>query len=161
MLDIMTTDLPHETYTPRAVKNLGLWKVGDIQFKIYGLLAEGRQVTDDMKIKSRDLIETGALPRAKSFGDSNELGFVIIHPGETGLSISINWWAMGSVLCQHFARYPNYQDDIEDIDTRPAIGCVWELGIVEFETLLWKSTMMGNTPDCSVYLAGRYSYDII
>lgn len=148
---------PHDTYKSRAVETLGLWRVGDTQFKIYGLLAEGRQVTEAMKTKARDLIETGALPRAEVFGASNQLGFVIIHPGDTGLSISIHWWAMGSVLCQHFLRFPEYQDDAEDSIGRPAIGCVWELGLIQFETDLWKSAMMRGAGSPEDYLAVFYN----
>jgi len=39
-----------------------------------------------------------------------------------------------------------------------ALGCVWELGIIEFERLAWIADVIGNPdgPDLDAYLSRRF-----
>lgn len=48
----MSTD-PTEVYHPRAVSNQGVWNIGALQFKIYGLLANDKILSDEMKSKAK------------------------------------------------------------------------------------------------------------
>lgn len=105
-----------------------------------------------MQQTARHFIREDVLPRMTSLGDSNGLGFAIIHPGTTGLSISVHWWAQGSVLCQRFFRQLYGTDTPLDMTERPSIGCVWEMGIIAEETKIWRDTMMAEVPNLQGYL---------
>lgn len=117
-------------------------------------MAKGHLVSESMIATAQTFASTQVVARANAMGDSNELGFVTIHPGELGLSISAHWWVQGCVLCQHFHRQVYGAD--APMDERPVIGCVWELGIVAAEQEAWRTFMMGTRPDADAYLAARF-----
>lgn len=141
-----------ELYRPRKISNRGIWDLGDIQFKIYDLLAEGKTVSDEMIKTAESFLRGDVLMAAQKMGDSNGLGFVIIHPGDLGITIAAHWWAQGSVLCQRIYRH-QYTDALPlDTINRPAIACIWELEIIAAEQIIWCETMMKLQTDKSAYL---------
>lgn len=146
---------------PRAMSNLGIWAIGSLRFKAYGLLARGRVLTSDTISVARRFLETDVAVRVAEMGDSNDLGFVIIHPGDLGVSISAHWWVQGSVLCQHIQR--RLYDAAEPMEsaTRPVIGCVWELTLIGAEQRAWRQTMMNAAPDKTAYLEERPSFNAV
>ncbi len=143
----------HEAYAPRAVSFLGVWSFPGLDLKAYGLSAEDRPVTDVMEKIGRGFVHGDVLSSVNALGDSNGLGFAIIHPGTEGLSIPVHWWTQGSVLCQQFFRQLHGADVPLNMTERPSIGCVWELGIIAEETRIWRDTMMSDAPDKGAYLA--------
>lgn len=146
---------PIEIYKPRMTADRGVWDLGVIQFKVYDLLADGKNVTDEMIETADTFLREEVVPNAEKMGDNNGLGFVIIHPGDLGLTIAAQWWAQGSVLCQRI--YRRKYDDIVPLDTisRPAVACVWELEIITAEQSIWRETMMKPQHDKSAYLKTR------
>lgn len=145
----------HEVYQPRTVSDLGIWTVGPIALKIYGLVATDQEIGEDTQAFARQFLEKDVLKRMEDMGESNGLGFLIIHPGQTGLTISAHWWTYGSVLCQHnFRQFHGSKEPLNTI-TRPVIGCVWELAIINSEQVSWRETMMTQTPNPSAYLDRR------
>lgn len=143
---------PTATYRPRTVAVKGIQRVGPIEIKTYGLSADGRTVTDAMMSTSQHFLEAEVLPRAAATGDSTDLGFVIVHPGELGLSIAAHWWIQGCVLCQHFFRQTYGAQHPTAPNSRPVIGCVWELALINAEQQAWRETMMTGEPDRAAYL---------
>lgn len=146
---------PIEVYRPRAVSDLGIWTVGNLQLKVYGLVAGSRSVNDDMQSIARTFVETQVLERVTAMGECNGMGFVVIHPGELGLTISAHWWVQGSVLCQHNYRKLYDADEAMDTVTRPVVACVWELDLINAEQEAWRKTMMTGSPDPAAYLDAR------
>ncbi len=144
-----------EIYHPRAVSDHGTWIVGLLQFKVYGLLAEDKSITDNMLSKARKFVNDDVLPRVTAEGQDNGLGFVIVHAGDTGVSISAHWWIQGSVLCQHIHRQLYDAENAMDTIARPVIACVWELAIINAEQKAWRKTMMVSDPDRVAYLECR------
>ncbi|WP_210209364.1 MULTISPECIES: hypothetical protein [Ensifer] len=91
-------------------------------------------------------------------GDSNGLGFVIVHPGSLGISISAHWWIQGSVLCQRNYRKLYTASEPMDAARRPAIACVWELALINAEQEAWRKTMMKDEPDPLAYMEERAAF---
>ncbi|MEP6146120.1 MAG: hypothetical protein ABJ201_01815, partial [Nisaea sp.] len=110
---------------------------------------------EDLLSKAEAFLIKDVLPRVAAEGEDNGLGFVILHPGDLGVSISAHWWIQGSVLCQH--KYRNLYDANEPMNTveRPAVACVWELAIINAEQEAWRETMMTRAPDQKAYLERR------
>lgn len=152
---------PLEPYEPRTVSHHGLWVVGDLHFKIYGLLADGQLLEPETFDLARGFLEQDVLNKVAQMGDSNGLGFVILHPGELGLTIAAHWWAQGSVLCQHIYRQQYDADTPLDTVNRPAVACVWELGIIQAEQDIWRATMMCAAPDPDRYRTSRAPFDTV
>lgn len=151
---------PIEVYRPRVISDHGIWDDGIQQFKIYGLLADGKTLSAGMLSEARRFLKVEVLDRVTTMGESNGLGFVIIHPGDLGLSISAHWWVQGSVLCQHIHR--QLYDASEPMDTvaRPVVACVWELALINAEQEAWRQTMMRTTPDRAAYLEARPLFEV-
>ncbi|WP_229884061.1 hypothetical protein [Roseobacter sp. MH60115] len=143
---------PTETHHPRRVEHLGIWSAGALKFKAYSILAEGSAIGDDMVALAQSILLEDVVPRAQHEGESNDLGFVFVHPGALGLTISVHWWCQGSVLCQH--NYRRVYGATAPLDTRdrPVIACVWELALINAEQEAWRATMMGPVPDPQAYL---------
>lgn len=156
----MRTDII-EIYHERSVSQLGDFRTPELAMKLYGLQAHGQEISDMMCEKAKTFISTEVVQRADKMGDSNGLGFAIIHPGDLGLSISAHWWAQGSVLCQHTYR-KQYKDEMPlDTVQRPVVGCVWELTIIDAERRFWSEMMMSDTPDPDAYLATRFIVETV
>ncbi|MCV0424570.1 MAG: hypothetical protein K5905_03780 [Roseibium sp.] len=149
-----------EIYRPRAVSDLGTWAIEPLHFKVYGLLATGKEVTDNMLHTAKQFVGEEVLQRVADMGESNDLGFVIIHPGDIGISIAVHWWAQGSVLCQHIYRKAYGDSAPMDTVSRPVIACVWELALINAEQEAWRSIMMCEAPDRAAYLCARAQFDV-
>ncbi len=143
---------PTEIYQPRMISVRGVWTVGDIRFKIYDLLAEGKTVTKEMIGIAECFLSEEVKSDVEDMGDSNGLGFVIIHPGDLGITIAAQWWAQGSVLCQRIYRRQYDSELPMDTINRPAVACVWELAIIGAEQQIWRETMMSSHPKTTSYL---------
>ena len=143
----------HEIYRPRLLRALGQWPYPELQLKVYGLIADDQSLDQSMQDTARTFIENEVLGAVASTGESDGLGFVIVHPGTLGLSVSAYWWTQGSVLCQRFYRKLYDAKDPLNMASRASIGCVWELGIIDAERQIWIRRMMGEMPDPKGYLA--------
>ncbi|WP_246765009.1 hypothetical protein [Ensifer sp. PDNC004] len=131
-----------EVYRPRDVSILGDWDIGGLKLKAYGLAAVGRHIDDAMVVLAQSFVRQDVISRVAAEGDSNRLGFVIIHAGSLGISISAHWWIQGSVLCQHNYRKLYSASEPTDAARRPVIACVWELALINAEQEAWRETMM-------------------
>ncbi|AMY03606.1 hypothetical protein A4R29_14390 [Mesorhizobium ciceri biovar biserrulae] len=92
-------------------------------------------------------------------GDENGMGFVIIHPGELGVSILAHWWIQGSVLCQHIYRKLYSATEPMDTVKRPVIACVWELALMNAEQEAWRKTMMKGEPNPLGYMGAWADFE--
>ncbi|MXN67364.1 hypothetical protein GR183_20855 [Stappia sp. GBMRC 2046] len=148
-----------EVYCPRGVSNLGQWEIGGLQFKIYGLVAEEKTIDETTVSFAQSFVREEVVPLVEDEGDDNGMGFVIIHPGELGISIAAHWWIQGSVLCQHIYRKQYSASEPMDTVKRPAIACVWELALINAEQEAWRKTMMNSQPSPSAYMAIRADFE--
>lgn len=146
-----------ERYKPRIVSDLGNWGIGPLQVKVYGILADGQALTASIIADARAFALKDVPPLVAAEGDDNGLGFIVIHPGDLGVSILVHWWIQGSVLCQHIQRTLWGQKDPMDTVSRPVVACVWELGLIDAEQRAWRETMMTERPDAQAYLDARAS----
>ena len=141
-----------ELYRPRQATQMKIWRAGPLRFKIYGLCAQGQTLSPIVIDDARRFVTCEVPPIAAEEGASNDLGFVIIHAGDLGVSISAHWWIQGSVLCQHLTRRLWHAHAPMDTAKRPVVACVWELELINAEKDIWQKTMMSGTPDPDSYL---------
>jgi len=139
------------------VSSLGVWEIGHMRLKVYGITADGQKLTDGIVSKAQVFAQRDLLPLVTAEGEDDGLGFVIIHPGELGVSILLHWWIQGSVLCQHIERTLWGADTPMDTTSRPVIACVWELGLIHAEQRAWRDTMMVPEPNVDAYLNAQAS----
>lgn len=146
-----------EIYHPRAISKLGIWDIGALRFKVYGIVADGKELTQTTICDALAFTRSEVPALIEAEGEDNGLGFVIIHPGQLGVSILVHWWVQGSVLCQHIRRTLWGSDVPMNTATRPVVACVWELALINAEQTAWRETMMTATPNPAAYLETRPS----
>lgn len=139
------------------MSGLDVWHIGDLRLKVYGITADGQELTDDLVSKAQAFAQRELPALVAAEGEDNGLGFVIIHPGELGVSVLLHWWIQGSVLCQHIERTLWGNDKPMDTASRPVIACVWELGLIDAERRIWRDVMMVPQPDADAYLNAQVS----
>lgn len=148
-----------EIYRPRPVSDLGQWDIGGLRLKVYGLVADDKTVDEATMAIAQAFVRQDVLPRVTEEGEDNGMGFLIIHPGELGVSILAHWWIQGSVLCQHIYRKPYAAIEPMDTVRRPVIACVWELALINAEQEAWRKTMMKSEPSPSAYMDARADFE--
>ena len=83
--------------------------------------------------------------------------FAIAHDARFPIAL-IYWWANENELHQRvYAGRPDDLSALDVVEFTPT-GCVWELGIVEFERRAWIADVIGNPdgPDLERYLSRRF-----
>lgn len=143
-------------YDERKVNtNLGSWDIHSTKYKIYGIAVEKHSISEDMMHFAYSYVKN-ELPKIVEYSDQhNGLGFVIIHSGELGYSVLVHWWEQGSVLCQQVVRKTWNKDTAMNMSARSVVACVWELGLINSEQLIWRNTMMNSSPDSKKYIGTR------
>lgn len=143
-------------YRPRQIiSDLDNWEIGSLKLKVYGIIAEGQELSAAI-INDAYTFALDEVPSiVEKEGRDNGMGFVIIHPGDLGVSVLVHWWIQGSILCQHIRRTEWNSNTPMDMPDRPVIACVWELGLINAEQVLWRDTMMNSKPSSSKYLNAR------
>jgi len=144
-----------------VISGLGVWKIESLQFKVYGIVADGQEVSDIMLKDAHTFTSNEVLPIVEKEGCHDGLGFAVIHPGDLGVSFLAHWWVQGSILCQHIQRTEWHSSEPMNMSIRPVVACVWELGLINAEQLVWRDTMMGSTPDPEKYLSTRASITVV
>ena len=126
-------------------------RVGDWRLKLYGLAAPDRGVRPELLDITRALAEQSLPPAA----DAHGAAFAIAHDARFPIAL-IYWWQDENEL--HSRIYAGASLDRMEPADPTALGCVWELGIIEFERLAWIADVIGNPdgPDLDAYLSRRF-----
>lgn len=129
-------------YLPRRVTPLAPLKVGAIRLKVYGLSAFQDGPGAELVAAARALA-TAHLPR---LGIPDTAGFIIVHAARPAQFVLIHVW-QGVDLRQLYFTSP-----LEDhTQFRPlgqgTVGCVWELGIVQYERNARVRTVLSRGPE--------------
>ena len=149
------TALP-PTYAPRRLRVLPAWQIGALAVKVYHI-----GVSDPSKALVQSARDEAARmdQAAMTEGDAHGLGFVVIHEGEAGTWLLMDWWAHGDILCQRLSFGQNAQ--FEPVDDRPLAACVWELAVISHERDAWIRHMMSGSADPEGYLSDRLETETV
>jgi hypothetical protein len=131
-------------------------RFGDWRLKLYGLAAPEKGVRQELLDITRGLAEA-SLPAAV---DETHHGaaFAIAHDANYPIAL-VYWWQAENELHQRvFVGRPDDLTDMSPVPLTPT-GCVWELGVVEFERQAWIEDVIGNPagPDLDRYMARRFN----
>jgi len=127
-------------------------RFGDWPLKLYGLAAPEKGVRPELLDATRRLAEQSLPPV-----DDQHYGaaFAIAHDARFPIAL-VYWWANENEL--HSRIYAGESLDALEPVPETALGCVWELGIIEFERRAWITDVIGNPdgPDLDAYLRRRF-----
>ena len=148
--------MPFYHYQPRALKNdTGIWEAHGHSFKVYGIVVDDNGISQEILENARAFLHNDWFNNISSLEESDHLGFIIIHRGELGVSALINWWIQGSVLCQRVRRWSSGSSIPVDMSGKNVVACVWELGLINAEQLIWRDCMMSGSYQPDTYLQTR------
>jgi hypothetical protein len=109
-------------------------RVGGWRLKVYGIATPGR-------VPRRALVEATVSVARKVLPpidrDRPGIGFVIAHDAATVGIALIYWWQSANELHQRVFTSPLDAPEALVPVADPAAGCVWELGIIDFERRHW------------------------
>ena len=138
-----------DAYRPRPLRFIRRQDLGDWRLKVYGIAMPG-------KSPRPELVEA-TLARAEKVlpeigPDRPGIGFVIAHDAAAiGIAL-IYWWAAANELHQRVFTSPIEKPTALEPVPHPAAGCVWELGIIDFERRAWIEDVLKNG-DIELYLS--------
>ena len=110
-----------------------------------------------------ELIKTTRGAGRRSLPDVDEAhhgaAFAIAHDARWPIAL-VYWWEGENEI--HSADLRGSEPDALSPAGPTAMGCVWELGVVEFERRAWIETVIGNPggPDIDAYMARRFSGEV-
>lgn len=91
------------------------------------------------------------------------LAYLIVHEGETGDYVIIDWWSDQDIVQHHLYGTPKGHNGALQYRWPPGAGfCVWELAICWFERQAWVETILNKPerPDIEAYLLRRLNEDV-
>lgn len=149
-------------YKKRSVRFLELWEWNGWRIKIYGISVNG-EVLQDVLIEKARQIARRRLPLPAVENDRYGIGFLVVHEGQDGDFIFVDWW-WGQDIVQHHlygaAKGENQKFKYQD---PPGAGfCVWELAVFWFEREAWVKHILKKSekPDFQSYLEERLNADV-
>ncbi len=156
-------------YHSRQISFLKLHEAGGWRLKFYGIAAGGDAPRPEL-VKTAELLTPTVLPSpaVHSGGDDPYdidrygVGFVIAHDARDYAYALYHWWAGENEIHQRiFSTLPNRLGAMRPHPT-PAIGCVWELTVTDFERRAWLEHVLANPdgPDIDGYLAARLGDEV-
>jgi hypothetical protein len=127
-------------------------RFGDWRLKLYGLATPEKGVRPGLLDITRSLAEQSLPPVDE---DHHGAAFAIAHDARFPIAL-IYWWQGENEL--HSRIYAGEDLGSLALAEPTALGCVWELGIVEFERRAWIADVIGNPdgPDIDRYLSRRF-----
>ncbi len=145
-----------QQFCSRGVLSLPMVKDQGWQLKRYAILAYGKSF--DNKIASSAGDEAiKRLPQAGSLLDgtgNHGVGFQIIHFAEKAVVSPVFYWQWGSVLANIEPMRAEWKSPtIFGDGAKEAVGCIWEMDVVSFETSAWKNTLLNHAGTPSERLA--------
>jgi hypothetical protein len=119
--------------------------------KVYGIAARADQ-------PRAELVDAAVAALPDVLPADAGLGFAIAHDAADYCFVLVNWWAHENEVHQRILTAP--LDDpaaLRPLETR-AIGCIWELEVVDFERRAWLEHVLARAegPDVEAYLAARF-----
>jgi hypothetical protein len=157
-------------YQPRDVGFLKLHETAGWRLKFYGITLEGGPPRPEL-VTVAEALAPSVLPSPavhSGGGDPHDIdrygvGFVILHDAKDYAFALFDWWAGENELHQRvYSSLPTRLGAMRPHPT-PAIGCVWELAVTDFERRAWQKHVLARPegPDIEAYLEDRRAEDAV
>jgi hypothetical protein len=144
---------PHR---PRPLRFIRRQDLGDWRIKVYGIATPGREPRGEL-VEATVSLAAKIVPPIDE--DRHGIGFVIAHDAATVGIALIYWWQSANELHQRVFTSPLDEPSALKPVADPAAGCVWELGIIDFERRAWLEDVL-KRGDIDLYLTRQYNADV-
>jgi len=148
-------------YEPRPARFIRPERLGDWRLKLYGIATAGREPRPEL-VEAAMSLAPFAFPQPAFTADRYGVGLVIAHDAATASIALFYWWQSVNEL--HQRVYVGPLDDPRAMTKLPdpAAGCVYELGVLDFERRAWIEDVLANPtgPDLERYLSRQLNADV-
>ena len=155
---VLRIDVP---YRPRPLRFMRLEQLGDWRLKLYSIALPGKTPRPEL-VDATLSLAPHVFPHPAVSDDRYGVGLVIVHDAATFGIALYYWWQSANELHQRI--YTSPLDDPARLTKLldPAAGCVWEMGILDFERRAWIDDVLANPggPDLERYLSRRLNADV-
>ena len=154
-----STSFHFAAHHKRPARLLTREQLGDWRLKIYSLALPG-QIARPALVDATRVRAAAVLPKLDR--ECYGIGFLIAHDAATAALGLIYWWHSSNELHQRTYFAPRHDPHALEPIPHPAAGCVWELGIIDFERRAWLEDVLTNPtgPDFDRYLSRQLDADI-
>jgi hypothetical protein len=151
-METATASLAH-AYHQRRCDFVSEERIGDWRLKLYALARPEHGVRQEL-IDTTRALAADSLPAVDE--SHHGAAFAIAHDARWPIAL-IYWWEADNEL--HSRIYAGAMPTDLAPAAPDAMGCVWELGVVEFERRAWIEAVIGNPagPDLDAYMARRFA----
>jgi hypothetical protein len=112
---------------------------------VYGIAASGEYPREEL-VEATVNLASESLPQP-ALGDGRYgVGFVTVHEAATLDIALVYWWQSQNELHQRVFAGPRADPPAMSALEHQATGCVWELGVIDFERRAWFEDVLTN-PD--------------
>ena len=149
-------------YEPRRLHFVRTEEVGDWRIKAYGIGLDGGDARPEF-VDATVRLAHEVYPNPAATDDRYGVGFFIAHDARFACIALLYWWQSENELHQRIYYGPKDDPDaMVPVEGPQAAGCVWELGIVDFERRAWLEDVLQNPggPDVEAYLSRTFAADV-
>ncbi|MGB3407548.1 MAG: hypothetical protein WBA67_08640 [Jannaschia sp.] len=140
-------------FVPRTRARLPDGELWGVPVKMHWIDARGQAAPPAELLSDAWRAVSDILPDAMATeGGSEGAAFCVLHRGDHGIWLLMDWWAHGDILCQRLARASLGDTLFEPVTDRPLLACVWELEVIEAERRAFIAHMMRAAPDRAGWL---------
>ena len=148
-------------YRPRHLRFIRRQDLGDWRIKVYAIATFGRAARSEL-VEPAVTLAARTLPQPAVSEERPGIGFVIAHDAASVCFGLIYWWQSANELHQRVFVSPLADPGNFQRLENPGAGCVWELGIIDFERRAWLEDVLANPagPDVDCYLSRTLNADV-
>lgn len=146
-----------QPYRPRSIRRCGLLAHEGWRVKVYGIAARQRQPGAAL-FEAAQKLAFAHLPSPAVAPGRYGVGVLIVHEGEDGNYVLLDWWEGENMLQHRVFRAPSWDPlAFRRCSPEECAFCVWELHVLHFEREAWIDNALGapGAPNLEAYLACR------
>jgi hypothetical protein len=146
---------PSTPYRPRTIRFLGVHARRHWRITLYGITTEDARPRSAVIDAAVDSLQT-SLPDDDSL--THGVGFAIAHDAPDYCFVLVDWFARHNEIHQRMWSAPRDDPGALRPHPGPAIGCVWELAVTDFERRAWLTHVLANPRgrDLDAYVAAHF-----
>ncbi len=161
MTTAITLRGPHRT---RPVRFLEEYRCDGWRVKLYGIAAAAERPREELVSAAKTVARRGLPAPAEASGDCPRYGasFIVVHDAADYGFVLVDWWAGENELHQRLFSCALDRVDALEPHRSPAVGCVWELAVIDFERRAWLRHVLANPagPDLEAYFDEQAHDDV-
>jgi hypothetical protein len=148
-------------YRPRHLRFVAMRQLDDWRVKLYGITLQGRDERPAF-LEATMALAQATLPRPALTEERYGVGLAIAHDAAVACIALVYWWENQNELHQRVFIGPREDPGAMRPLANPGAGCVWELGVLDFERRAWIADVLANPagPDIEGYLGRRLEIEV-